>query len=53
MCTCDMFPDTHPDGQILDGITCELVLRPGPAGTPGAVPQISPHLANALALGGG
>lgn len=35
MCTCDMFPEPHPDGQAVDGVVCELAL-PGP--------RISPHL---------
>jgi hypothetical protein len=38
-CTCDMWPDPHPAGQTVDGITCEKAI-PGPT--------ISPHLMDAI-----
>lgn len=39
-CTCDMFPDPHPDGFVAaDGTTCEKAL-------PGA--RVSPHILAAV-----
>jgi hypothetical protein len=35
LCTCDMFPQSHPPGLIVDGVECEKT-RPNP--------QASPHL---------
>lgn len=39
VCSCDMFPTSHPDGYAAAGVVCEKAL-------PGT--RISPHLAAAL-----
>lgn len=36
MCTCDMFREPHPAGQVVGPVRCETLLRDGP--------RISPHL---------